>query len=79
MLSKFYDLLRQSHWHLFLINKDNEQVEFFEFENTFLLYEALQTAEEACEGMKSIDFRKAQEEFMSKYPLENLYNLKTNF
>lgn len=72
-LLPFYDLSRQSHWHLFLLNKKNEQVGFFEFENNYRLYQALQDVEEACKGMKSIDFWKAKEEFMNKYSLEELY------
>lgn len=74
-LAMFYDLSRQSHWHLFLLNKENEQVEFFEFENTYGLYEALQTVEEACRGMKSIDFWKGKERFIHQYSLEDLYNM----
>jgi hypothetical protein len=74
-LMPFYDLSRQSHWHLFLLNKNNEQVGFFEFENTYELFEALQTVEEACKGIESIDFWKAKEEFMNQYSLEDLYEM----
>ncbi|MBE0552002.1 MAG: hypothetical protein IH619_06455 [Ignavibacterium sp.] len=74
-LSVFYDLSRQTHWHLFLINKENEQIEFFEFENNYGLYETLQTVEEACKGMQSIDFLKAQEQFINKYSLADLYRM----
>ena len=74
-LGMFYDLSRQSHWHLFLLNKENEQAEFFEFDNTYGLYEALQTVEDACRGMKSIDFWKAKEKFVNQYLLEDLYNM----
>ena len=81
-LAVFYDLSRQSHWHLFLINKENEQIEFFEFENNYGLYEALQSVEETLQtieesgiGMKSTDFLKAQEEFINKYSLEELYEM----
>lgn len=75
-LAAFYDLSRQSHWHLFLINKENEQIEFFEFDNNYGLYEALQTVEEACKGMKSIDFWKAKDVVTKKYSLEDLYLMK---
>lgn len=74
-LIPFYDLARQSHWHLFLLNKNNVQVGFFEFKNNFRLYEALQNAEEACKGMESIDFWRAKEEFMNQYSLDDLYLL----
>lgn len=81
-LLPFYDLSRQSHWHLFLLNKKNEQVGFFEFKNNYGLYEALQsveetvrTIEEAGIGMKSTDFWKAKEAFMNKYSLDELYGM----
>ena len=77
-LLPFYDLSRQSHWHVFLLNKKNEQAGFFEFENTYGLYNALQNIEEACKGMQSIDFWKAKEEFMNKYSLEELINCNLN-
>lgn len=72
-LAVFYDLSRQSHWHLFLINKENEQIEFFEFENNYGLYESLIFLEEACSSKVSIDFLKAKKEFMSKYSLKELF------
>jgi len=81
-LLPFYDLSRQSHWHLFLLNKKNEQVGFFEFENNYGLYKALQSVEETVStiekagiGMKSTDFWKAKEEFMNQYSLEDLYKM----
>lgn len=81
-LAVFYDLSRQTHWHLFLINKENEQIEFFEFENNFGLYEVLQSVEETVQtiekagiSMKWTDFLKAQEEFINKYSLADLYRV----
>jgi hypothetical protein len=74
-LSMFYDLSRQTHWHLFLIDGENEQAGFFEFENNYGLYQDLQTAEETCKELIPIDFMKAKEIFINTYSLEDLYAL----
>ena len=78
-LIPYYNLSQQAYWHLFLLNNNNEQIEFFEFKNTFNLYHALYIVEGVCKDMKSIDFLKAQEEFKNKYSLEDLYRMKDNF
>lgn len=71
-MSTWRDLARQSHWHLFLIDAENQQQGFFEFENTYGLAESLDAVVQACEGMESIDFDLAKAEFCSRYDIPTL-------
>lgn len=71
-MSPWRDLARQSYWHLFLVDSQNQQQEFFEFENRYGLGEALDTATEACTGMDSVDFVLAKQDFCARYDIPNL-------
>jgi hypothetical protein len=71
-MSAWRDLARQSHWHLFLLDADNEQQDFFEFENDYDLGEALDSAAQACQGMESADFMLAKQEFCNLYDVPTL-------
>jgi hypothetical protein len=66
---------RQSHWHLFLVGKDNQQTNFFEFKNNYEILDVLELAKktgviENAESMKS-----AILEFQGQHTLEDMYNL----
>jgi len=66
---------RQSHWHLFLVGKDNQQTNFFEFKNNYEILDVLELAKktgviENAESMKS-----AILEFQSQYTLDDMYNM----
>ena len=66
-------LANQSHWHLTLLGAGNEVADFFEFENTFQMHEALDTMEQACRGMRVIDFLAAKQQFWDTFTMEDLY------
>lgn len=66
------DLSRQSHWHLFLIDANAEQIQFFEFENCYSLDKTLAQVEQACRGMQQSDFMAAKREVFQRYAVEDL-------
>lgn len=57
---------RQSHIHLFILNEDLEQLNFFEFQNNYRLNEFADFAEEACAGMTCHGFAKAKYQFVCR-------------
>lgn len=65
-------LSQQSHWHLFLVDSQAEQVGFFEFSNTFNLEQSLAAASDACKGMIEGNFLAAKAEFYDKYTVDDL-------
>lgn len=66
------DLARQSHWHLFLVDADQTQRGFFEFENVYGLDDALERAVDVCAGMVCVDFDLAKKEFCELYDIPSL-------
>ncbi len=74
-LSPWRDLARQSHWHLFLVDADDQQQGFYEFENVYGLGEALDQAVRACSGMKSVDFMLAKQDFCNRYDIPMLLGM----
>ena len=63
----------QTHWHLFLVGVGGQQQNFFEFENCYGLAEALDSAEEACGDIATIDFNRAKERFMNEHSIEEIF------
>jgi hypothetical protein len=74
-MSTWRDLARQSHWHLFLLDADNQQQGFFEFENVYGLGETLDRVAEASQGMESVDFMLAKQEFCNLYDVSTLLKM----
>jgi len=58
-----------------LIGKDDEVVEFFEFENVFGLAETLDQVQFACQDMVGRSFHKAKEELYELYSVMDLYRM----
>lgn len=74
-MQKWRDIARQSHWHLILVGKENEVVDFFEFENTFGLGETLDQVERVCERMTGESFEQAKDELCNLYSVMDLYRM----
>jgi len=74
-MQKWRDIARQSHWHLVLVGKQNEVVDFFEFENTFDLGETLDQVEHVCESMTGESFEVAKDELYNLYSVMDLYRM----
>lgn len=66
-------LANQSYWHLTLLGAGNAVADFFEFENAFLLDEAVDTMEQACHGMQVTDFMAAKQQFWDRFTMDDLY------
>jgi hypothetical protein len=74
------DLARQSHWHLILVDADDELVDFFEFENTFGLDETLDQIGTMFPATTSsfpekAKFDEAKIEFSGTYSIEDLLKM----
>jgi hypothetical protein len=70
------NLANQTHWHVFLLNKDNKQIGSYEFENVFDLDLFVPIFVKICAGKETIDFNKAREAYEMKNSLEELYERK---
>jgi len=66
-------LAHQTHWHLTLLGAGNEVADFFEFENSYGLAEALDTVAEVCRGMPVTDFMRAKQQFWDRYTMDDLW------
>ncbi len=73
LLGMWRDLAFQTHWHMLLLDRKNEQRGFFEFINTFRIHEFLDEMENYCRGIPVLDFDKAKAEFMAEKSVEDLF------
>jgi len=75
-LSEFFQLSRQSHWHLFLVQSEKrEVVDVFEFENCYDLEKTLNKAICLTRDTPSGNFMKAKQEFLNTFTMENLFDM----
>ena len=75
MMETWRKLSNQSHWHLTLVDANDDAVDCFEFENVFGLDAALDTMQQCFKGMRVLDFDLAKQEFFEKYSLVDLYEM----
>ena len=75
MMQPYWDLARQSHWHVFVIGPDDQCLKWFEFENFFGIQSGLDALPEAVSNIPTDDFAKAKEEFQEMFSLQDLLNL----
>lgn len=73
LLGTWRELAFQTHWHMLLLDRKNEQRGFFEFANTFRIHEFLDEMQHYCHGMPVLDFDKAKAEFMAGKSVEDLF------
>jgi hypothetical protein len=74
-VQKWRALSNQTHWHLFLVGRANEQENFFEFENTFRLDDSLDGIQAAGAKVPMIDFDRARAEFMANHQVTDLFRM----
>jgi hypothetical protein len=67
------ELSHQTHVHLFLLDKNNRQRDFFEFRNTFRFEEIVDQIATFCRNIPAGDFDKAKAEFISAKFLDDLF------
>ena len=75
MLRPFYDLARQSYWHVFLVDGQGREVNWFEFDNNFRVREALDNLVEATKRMSCEDFDQAKAQYNSMYTMRQLFEM----
>lgn len=76
VLGQFFQLARQSHWHLYLVQAEKrEVVNVFEFENTFDLEKTLNKAVSLTRNAPRGDFMKAKKEFMDTFTMDDLFRM----
>lgn len=75
ILTTHLQLSRQSHWHLFLIDADNEVVDVFEFENCYDLEETLNRTIKLTRNSPRGDFMMAKQEFMNTFSVDDLFRM----
>jgi hypothetical protein len=74
-LQPYWDLARQTHWHVFVLGKDNKELNWFEFENNFEIDYTLDQIAEVIPSYPGVNFDEAKAEFEERYTMEDLFNL----
>ncbi len=72
-LGMWRELAFQTHWHLLLLDRKDEQRGFFEFINTFRIEEFLKEIQNYCDGIPVLDFDKTKAMFMAEHSVEDLF------
>jgi serine/threonine protein kinase len=76
ILSDFFQLARQSHWHLYLVQAEKREiVDVFEFENCYDLEKTLNKAMNLTRNTPRGDFMKAKQEFTDTFTMDDLFNM----
>jgi serine/threonine protein kinase len=75
ILTTYLQLSRQSHWHLFLIDTNDEVVDLFEFENSYDLENTLNQAIKLSRNTPHGDFMMAKQEFMDTFSMDDLFQM----
>lgn len=75
ILTTYFELARQSHWHLFLIGAGNKVVDVFEFENGYDLEDTLNRAIKSTRNSPRGDFMMAKQEFMNTFSMDDLFQM----
>ena len=75
ILTTYFELARQTHWHLFLIGHENEVVNFYEFENSYDLENTLNRAVKLTRNSPRGDFLRAKQEFTDTFSMEDLFRM----
>jgi hypothetical protein len=74
-LQPYWDLARQTHWHVFVLGPDNEELDWFEFENLFAIGDTLDQVADVIPSYPCVNFDKAKAEFEAQYTMDDLFNL----
>ena len=75
IMATWRDLARQSHWHLILVDADQEVQGVLEFGNVYGLGEALDAMTNAVSDLQPGDFALSKQEFCDQYPLQELLTM----
>ena len=72
----FRGLADQTHWHVFVIGPDDEELNWFEFPNNFDLGSTLASVDKAVSSLPMTDYEAAKAEFQSMFTLDELSTLE---
>ena len=75
MMQPYWELARQTHWHVFVIGPGGEELNWFEFENEFNLELTLQPVSRVIAKYPCDDFEAAKLEFQTQFSLDDLFTL----
>lgn len=75
ILTTFLELSRQTHWHMLLIDANDEVVDLFEFENSYDLENTLNRAIKLGRNTPHGDFMMAKQEFMNTFSMDDLFQM----
>ena len=73
LITLWMELAHQSHWHVFLLDENDRQLNFWEFSNTFRLAEAIKDITNFCNGVPKLDFNRAKGKFVAETTLDGLH------
>ncbi len=73
ILGMWRELAFQTHWHVLVLDRKNEQRNFLEFTNTFRISDFLKEMEEYCRGIPVVDFEKTKSQFMAEKSVDDLF------
>ena len=76
MLAPYHDLARQTHWHVFVIDRDGNELKWFEFSNTFGLQKTLDIVADATADMPCADFNMAKQEYSHEHTVDELMKME---
>ena len=74
-LQPYWDLARQSHWHVFVLGESNEELNWFEFENSFGVSDTLEQVSRVIPSHPCTDFDKSKADFEARFSIEDLLNI----
>ena len=77
-LAAYWDVARQTYWHVFVIGEENEELNWFELENRFDLDIALKVLIETAAYRPCIDFNLANSEFEARFSMQDLLRFDIN-
>ena len=78
MMQPYWDLARQSHWHVFVIGPDDEELNWFEFENDFSLHATLEPVANVISNFPCRNFDAAKLEFQERFTVDDLLAMNGN-
>ena len=74
MMQPYWDLARQTHWHVFIIGPNDQCLSWFEIENVFELQAGLDALSKVLPDVPTKDFGKTKLEFQEMFTLQELLN-----
>ena len=77
LLAPYWNLARQTHWHVFLIGPDNEELNWYEFQNVFKVAGKLKDIEKMVIDIPCSDFMEAKREYEQRNSMDERYRLAT--